>query len=37
MRPDGSGIRRMSVNKDGDYLPHTLDDGSIAYLRWEYH
>ena len=37
MKPDGSGIRRLSVNKDGDYLPHTLDDGTIAYLRWEYH
>lgn len=36
MRPDGSGIRRMSVTKDGDYLPHTLDDGSVAYTRWEY-
>jgi hypothetical protein len=37
MRPDGSGIRRMSANKDGDYLPHTLDDGAIGYTRWEYH
>ena len=37
MRPDGSGIRRLSVSKDGDYLPHTLDDGTIAYTRWEYH
>ena len=37
MKPDGSGIRRLSVNKDGDYLPHTLDDGSVAYTRWEYH
>lgn len=37
MRPDGSGIRRMSVSKDGDYLPHTLDNGLIAYTRWEYH
>ncbi|MCL1920639.1 MAG: hypothetical protein FWG50_06105 [Kiritimatiellaeota bacterium] len=37
MRPDGSGIRRLSVNKDGDYLPHTLDDGTIGYTRWEYH
>ena len=36
MRPDGSGIRQMSVSKDGDYLPHTLDDGTIAYTRWEY-
>jgi hypothetical protein len=37
MRPDGSGIRRMSVNKDGDYLPDTLNDGTIVYTRWEYH
>jgi len=37
MKPDGSGIRRLSVNKDGDYLPHALDDGTIAYTRWEYH
>jgi len=37
MRPDGTRIRRMSANKDGDYLPHTLDDGTIGYTRWEYH
>ena len=37
MRPDGSGIRRLSTNKDGDYLPHALDDGTIGYTRWEYH
>ena len=37
MRPDGSKIRRLSVNKDGDYLPHTLDNGLIGYTRWEYH
>ncbi|MBN1342089.1 MAG: ThuA domain-containing protein [Phycisphaerae bacterium] len=36
MRPDGSDIRHMSVSKDGDYLPHALDDGTIAYTRWEY-
>jgi mono/diheme cytochrome c family protein len=36
MRPDGSGIRRLSANKDGDYLPHCLDNGMIAYTRWEY-
>ncbi|UCE46947.1 MAG: discoidin domain-containing protein, partial [Phycisphaerales bacterium] len=27
-RPDGSNIRWMSVSKDGDYLPHCLDDGT---------
>ncbi len=37
MRPDGSGIRRLSVSKDGDYLPRCLDNGLIAYTRWEYH
>lgn len=35
-KPDGSNIRWMSVSKDGDYLPHCLDDGTIAYTRWEY-
>jgi hypothetical protein len=37
MKPNGAGIRRLSANKDGDYLPHTLDDGTVGYLRWEYH
>ena len=36
MRPDGGNIRRMTVTKDGDYLPHALDDGTVAYTRWEY-
>jgi len=36
VRPDGSNIRQMSVTKDGDYLPHALDDGTVAYTRWEY-
>ncbi|MHC4460134.1 MAG: HzsA-related protein, partial [Planctomycetota bacterium] len=35
-QPDGSDIRWLSVSKDGDYLPHTLADGTIAYTRWEY-
>lgn len=34
-RSDGS-IRRMSVTKDGDYLPHVLDNGLLGYTRWEY-
>jgi hypothetical protein len=36
MHSDGSNIRRMSASKDGDYLPHCLDDGTIGYCRWEY-
>ena len=26
----------LSASKDGDYLPHALDDGTIGYTRWEY-
>jgi hypothetical protein len=37
MKPDGTGIRWMNVNKDGDYLPHCLDNGLVGYTRWEYH
>jgi hypothetical protein len=36
MDGDGNNIRRLSASKDGDYLPHVLDDGTIAYCRWEY-
>ena len=36
MHPDGSDIRRLSATKDGDYLPHAFDDGTIGYTRWEY-
>ncbi len=36
MNGDGEDIRRLSANKDGDYLPHTLNDGTIGYTRWEY-
>ncbi len=36
MHGDGSGIRHLSVSKDGDYLPHTFDDGTVGYTRWEY-
>ena len=30
------GITRMSVTKDGDYLPHVLANGLLGYTRWEY-
>ena len=36
MKPDGSKIHRLSASKDGDYMPHTFDDGTIGYTRWEY-
>ncbi len=32
---DGT-IKRLSDTKDGDYLPHPLANGLLAYTRWEY-
>jgi Hydrazine synthase alpha subunit middle domain/NedA-like, galactose-binding domain len=37
VRPDDGAVRRLTVSKDGDYLPHALDNGLLAYTRWEYH
>ncbi len=34
--PDGTGLRRLSDNKDIDRYPHSLDNGLIAYTRWDY-
>ena len=34
--PDGKNLRRLSDNKDIDRYPHSLDNGLIAYTRWEY-
>ena len=36
VRTDGSNMRWLSYNKDGDYQPHTFNDGTIGYCRWEY-
>jgi len=36
VRRDGSGLRRLSDNKDIDRYPHSLDDGTLAYTRWDY-
>lgn len=37
MRRDGSDIRHVAVNKDGDWYPRVNHDGSIVYSHWEYH
>ena len=29
-------MQRLSDNKDIDRYPHSLDDGTIGYTRWEY-
>ncbi|MGL6194050.1 MAG: hypothetical protein ACRC2T_04425, partial [Thermoguttaceae bacterium] len=36
VKPDGSSLRWLSYNKDGDYQPHVFQDGSVGYCRWEY-
>ncbi|MCL2117312.1 MAG: discoidin domain-containing protein [Planctomycetaceae bacterium] len=36
VKPDGTGLRWLSYNKDGDYQPHVFNDGTIGYCRWEY-
>ena len=36
VRPDGTDLRWLSYNKDGDYQPHIFNDGTIGYCRWEY-
>ncbi len=36
VKPDGSNLRRLNDNKDIDRYPHSLDNGLIAYTRWEY-
>ncbi len=36
VKPDGTGMRWLSYNKDGDYQPHVFNDGTIGYCRWEY-
>ncbi|NQT39372.1 MAG: hypothetical protein HQ581_17880, partial [Planctomycetes bacterium] len=33
---DGTNLRRLNDNKDIDRYPHSLDNGLIAYTRWDY-
>jgi len=33
---DGRQVSRLTYNKDYDRYPHCLDDGQIAFLRWDY-
>ncbi|MFC1806068.1 hypothetical protein ACFL09_03715, partial [Planctomycetota bacterium] len=36
MQPDGSGVRKITMAKDGEWDPVLLADGSIGFTRWEY-
>ena len=35
-KADGSDLFRLVNNANGDYNPHTLDDGRVGFMRWEY-
>lgn len=36
MKPDGTGIRRLTFDQDNDWCPTMLPNGRVLYLRWEY-
>jgi len=36
MEPDGSHIRRLTVNPVHDNFPTVLNDGRVVFTRWEY-
>jgi len=36
MNADGSGIQRLSANKECEWFPSMLSDGRVLYTRWEY-
>ncbi|MFZ4396490.1 MAG: hypothetical protein ACOYOU_12775, partial [Kiritimatiellia bacterium] len=33
---EGNRLERLNNNNNGDHNPRLLDDGRIAYMRWEY-
>lgn len=36
MRPDGSEIKTLSWHETNEWHPFVLNDGRIAYIRWDY-
>lgn len=36
MNRDGTGLRRVTEPKEGEFYPSMLDDGRIMYTRWDY-
>jgi len=33
---DGSGVRRLTFDQDGNWHPSVMSDGRVMYTRWEY-
>jgi len=36
MKPDGSAVRRLCFEQDGNWYPVMMPNGRVMYLRWEY-
>jgi formylglycine-generating enzyme required for sulfatase activity len=36
MNSDGSGVRRLTFDQDGNWHPAMMENGRVLYLRWEY-
>lgn len=36
MNPDGTGLRQLTLAKEGEWDPSLMDDGTIMFTRWEY-
>ena len=36
MERDGSAVRRLTFDQDGNWHPTVLENGRVMYLRWEY-
>ena len=36
MDPDGGNVRRLTFDQDHDWCPTVLNNGRVAYTRWEY-
>ena len=36
MNPDGTGVRRLCFDQDGNWHPVVMENGRVMYTRWEY-
>ena len=36
MNADGTGVRRLTFDQDGNWHPAVMADGRVMYTRWEY-
>jgi len=36
VKSDGTGVRRLTFDQDGNWHPSVMENGRILFLRWEY-